>query len=411
MYKSVSFSSFGTKDNVNIEAWRNKIDVPVFSQGRRKVTLKYKPILAAVLVLLGITFFYHYSATSVEDDVNQHINPRFLGKEILPQRKLMSYNRTYPLTKPVATRTGSSFRIGIITDMDKASKYPEKSNTWKSLLRYGNLSFDNQTLTASVKWEDDDSEGKQLLSSYSYGGRGMELSELVVFNGHVYSVDDRTGIVYEILDGRVAPWVILSDGNGHETKGFKGEWMTIKDEKLYLGGLGKEWTTADGVVLHSNPQWIKTIDKDGAVTHLDWVPKYTAMQRASGYEPPGYIIHESAVWSDVHKSWFFLPRRASHEQYDEDLDELRATNILFQCSEDFSHIKVTRIGKLEHKARGFSSFKFVPGTNDQVIVALKTEELKGSTRSYITAFTLSGQIVLPDQQISSQYKFEGVEFL
>ena len=50
----------------------------------------------------------------------------------------------------------------------------------------------------------------------------MELSELVIFNGKLYSVDDRTGVVYQIENGKVVPWVILSDGNGGETKGFKG---------------------------------------------------------------------------------------------------------------------------------------------------------------------------------------------
>ena len=47
----------------------------------------------------------------------------------------------------------------------------------------------------------------------------MELSELVIFNGRVYSVDDRTGIVYEITEDRPIPWVILPDGNGKEIKG------------------------------------------------------------------------------------------------------------------------------------------------------------------------------------------------
>ena len=50
----------------------------------------------------------------------------------------------------------------------------------------------------------------------------MELSELVIFNGKLYSVDDRTGVVYQIENNKVVPWVILSDGNGGETKGFKG---------------------------------------------------------------------------------------------------------------------------------------------------------------------------------------------
>lgn len=47
----------------------------------------------------------------------------------------------------------------------------------------------------------------------------MELSELVVFNGHLYSVDDHTGVVYRILDNRAVPWVILSDGDGTVSKG------------------------------------------------------------------------------------------------------------------------------------------------------------------------------------------------
>jgi soluble calcium-activated nucleotidase 1 len=69
----------------------------------------------------------------------------------------------------------------------------------------------------------------------------MELSELVVFNGRLYSCDDRTCIIYEILiDERIAvPWVILPDGNGKDSgKGFKAEWMTVKNKKLYVGGLG-----------------------------------------------------------------------------------------------------------------------------------------------------------------------------
>jgi len=47
----------------------------------------------------------------------------------------------------------------------------------------------------------------------------MELSELVVFDGKLITVDDRTGIVYKIIQDEVVPWVILSDGPGDVTKG------------------------------------------------------------------------------------------------------------------------------------------------------------------------------------------------
>jgi len=135
------------------------------------------------------------------------------------------------------------------------------------------------------------------------------------------------------------------------------------------------------------------------------------MKEAAGYNSPGYIIHESAAWSDIHKSWFFLPRRASHQQYDDVADEERGTNILFQCSENFENIKVTRIGRLEDTKKGFSSFKFIPGTRDQVIVALKTFEYKDKTKSFMTAFTIDGKVILDDLLVSEAYKYEGVEFL
>ncbi|VDO51785.1 unnamed protein product [Onchocerca flexuosa] len=33
--------------------------------------------------------------------------------------------------------------------------------------------------------------------------------------------------------------------------------MTVKDGNLYVGGLGKEWTTTEGVFVNENPMWIK----------------------------------------------------------------------------------------------------------------------------------------------------------
>ena len=53
--------------------------------------------------------------------------------------------------------------------------------------------------------------------------------------------------VFEIRDGLLVPWVILEDGPGTVDKGFKAEWMAVKDHMLYVGGLGKVWTTQTGV--------------------------------------------------------------------------------------------------------------------------------------------------------------------
>lgn len=42
---------------------------------------------------------------------------------------------------------------------------------------------------------------------------------MVVFNGHLYTVDDHTGVVYRIDDNKAVPWVILPDGDGTVSKG------------------------------------------------------------------------------------------------------------------------------------------------------------------------------------------------
>jgi soluble calcium-activated nucleotidase 1 len=106
----------------------------------------------------------------------------------------------------------------------------------------------------------------------------------------------------------MVPWVMLNDGPGDTTKSFKAEWMSVKDQRLYVGGLGKEWTTTSGDFENYNPMWVKVVSRWGQVEHVDWTENYKRLRRAVGIEWPGYMIHESAHWSDVHRKWFFLPR-------------------------------------------------------------------------------------------------------
>lgn len=115
------------------------------------------------------------------------------------------------------------------------------------------------------------------------------------------------------------------------------------------------------------------------------------------------------MWSEEHKQWFFLPRRASTETYTETDDERRAANILFRTDEVFSRIEMSRVGEFS-QTHGFSSFKFIPGTKDRVIVALKSEEDKGKIASYIMVFNLDGDVLLNEINIGD-HKYEGIEFI
>ena len=73
--------------------------------------------------------------------------------------------------------------------------------------------------------------------------------------------------------------------------------------------------TSQQEFVNDHPQYIKIINALGHIEHLPWASVYNKLRKSAGIEPPGYIIHEAAVWSDVHRKWFFLPRRASHERY------------------------------------------------------------------------------------------------
>ena len=316
------------------------------------------------------------------------------------------YRPKFPLSNPLFVNDGKRYKIAVIADLDEErSKIPGAKYGWQSYFKTGYLTKSNNG-KYEVEWTDIIT----LTTKINEKGRGLELSELCVFNRRIYSVDDRTGIVYQILNGKAIPWVILMDGDGTSEKGFKSEWMTVKDGVLFIGGLGKEWTTKSGEFLNYNPLFVKSIDQHGGVMHHNWTDNFLKIRAKAGIVFPGYMVHEAVMWSNIKKRWYFLPRRMSTLKYDDTADERRGTNILISSNEDFSDIKVLFVGKLE-PTHGFSSFKFVPGTGDDVAVALKTKEVEGSVSSYIMVFNVNTGKVIMSEQFIANSKYEGVEFI
>ncbi len=187
-----------------------------------------KPLVAAMGVVFAAMLLLLYvfavggrrSSRSTFDDHFQY-SPRLQASAGASSSSSDSYNTTYPLSTPTITEKGMRYRIALISDLDEASKVEGKKDTWRSYLKRGYFTFDADSGKAAFDW--DESAPAELLSSMSTGGRGMELSELVVFDGRLYTVDDRTGVVYRVEKNKVVPWQILSDGPGSETKGFKSE--------------------------------------------------------------------------------------------------------------------------------------------------------------------------------------------
>lgn len=227
---------------------------------------------------------------------------------------LSSYNSIYPLTAPIKGRSDIIYRIAVVADLDAKSKVEINGQKfWRSYMKIGYLTYGRNVEKISIKWNSE--PPLALESSFSLKDRGMELSELVTFNGRLLSFDDRTGLVYELLDNKAIPWLILMDGDGKNSKGFKAEWATVKDRMLYVGSMGKEWTNGGGEFLNNNPMFVKRITTAGTIEHLDWSANFKSLRQQSAQITwPGYMIHESCVWSPIHKKWFFLPRRCSKDR-------------------------------------------------------------------------------------------------
>lgn len=126
----------------------------------------------------------------------------------------------------------------------------------------------------------------------------------------------------------------------------------------------------------------------------------------------GYMIHEAAMWSNFDQKWTFLPRRAHPDKYNDVDDEKHGTNLMLTTDDQFHQIDLKTVGNLETPTHGFSSFKFIPGTQDSVIVALKSEEMDGrAVATYIMVFRREdGAILLPETKIGD-HKYEGIEFI
>jgi len=131
-------------------------------------------------------------------------------------------NTTYPLTDPIMLPDGSvKYRIAIISDLDKNSVSPNESCTWISYFKKGHLTYSPANKKISIEWDDYTIKGDQLKSHLSENGRGSELSELVIYNANLITLDDKTGLVYLIQDNVLRPWVMVSAGNGLTAKGNK----------------------------------------------------------------------------------------------------------------------------------------------------------------------------------------------
>eukprot|EP00638_Chattonella_subsalsa_P021996 CAMPEP_0117859006 /NCGR_PEP_ID=MMETSP0950-20121206/2862_1 /TAXON_ID=44440 /ORGANISM="Chattonella subsalsa, Strain CCMP2191" /LENGTH=363 /DNA_ID=CAMNT_0005708769 /DNA_START=102 /DNA_END=1194 /DNA_ORIENTATION=+ len=346
---------------------------------------------------------------------NQH-SPRTIS--IREEKNLAKRGPSKPALEKQGFQQDTEFTIRIVADLDRNAV--QEDGSVQSVFKEGKLKQNIETGRYSIVWGKED-----ILTSNITGRdrRGMELSELKRVGMQLLTVCDKTGTIYEInaveSDPSLQPIMSVIGGNGAGEEPMKMEWMTVKDEELYIGSNATDcFDGQDGTYLHSWHKWIVRIDKNKDVAREDWTKKYKLIQKAAGVPDSGYIVHEAFEWSVCMQSWVILPRHVSHQSLEEALIEgtydKKGTNMMLIADENFENIEAISIYGNAIPTHGFSSFSFVPGTYDQVIVAIKTMETQDPPtlqKSFATVFNVNGNVLMDETEIPGGKKYEGIEFI
>lgn len=139
---------------------------------------KWRTISLVTLLVLALVLYLRWaaggrdSATSGEYYHNRAETNR-QNTQILSchQRMDITYNDTYPLSRPEKTEHGIRYRIGMIADLDLDSR-SSKDQTWFSYLKRGYLTVSESADRLEVEW---DADTVVLESHLSENGRGTNI--------------------------------------------------------------------------------------------------------------------------------------------------------------------------------------------------------------------------------------------
>lgn len=304
----------------------------------------------------------------------------------------------------------AEYAFGVVADLDLMSRDPQEF-IWRSFLKRGRVirrSERTERDRFTITWDNE----LELKSSTATRNRSMELSELVLYSNTLLAFCDYSGIVYKIdpATGKTFQRWAIADGDGDEPRPFKGEWATIKDDAIWLGSIGFEWYGRDGELLHRNPEWIKTIDRQGLVRNLNWHPVYQTVRSATNTTLPGYLWHEAVEWEPVRKLWIMLPRFASTTaKYKPGTEHADTANLLIVADEGFMNIRVTRLAHHDPKY-GFTSVRRLPGSHDLFMV-LRVHEDGEIHHTQAGIIDLEGSFYTDPPYIEvGNRKYEGLAF-
>ena len=121
----------------------------------------------------------------------------------------------------VNTAGVKSFSFVTVTDLDQLSRIAGEKPMFRALLLPGILKTSDDGKSYSISFQ----SARELVAGQNEAGRGMELSELTIYQNRLFTFDDRTGAVFEIINkigglkSDVIPRFIITEGDGETSKG------------------------------------------------------------------------------------------------------------------------------------------------------------------------------------------------
>lgn len=168
MHKSSSFNGLLNGDGLQ-SRWR-QTNGTSFIRRKNKFRFHFVYLVASILLILII---YVSLPPTKKAFANFDPAPAICVSPI-------SYNSTYPLTRPIVNPHNhhTIYRIGIIADLDTNSKRNKATSSYSSYLKRGHLTYGGSSPpTFELKWDKEDS--REITSGYALKGEVHDMRWLI----------------------------------------------------------------------------------------------------------------------------------------------------------------------------------------------------------------------------------------
>lgn len=163
MHKSSSFNGLLNGDGLQ-SRWRQTTGTS-FIRRKSKFRFHFVYLLATFLLILIV---YVSLPSSKKTFSNSYSDLPSTSLLLAPS---ISYNATYPLTRPIVNPHNhhTIYRIGMIADLDTNSRRDKTKSMYTSYIKRGHLTIGPSYGTFEFKWDAEDSH--EITSGYSLKGK------------------------------------------------------------------------------------------------------------------------------------------------------------------------------------------------------------------------------------------------